>query len=157
MRYADIKHFDTANGDGVRVSLWTQGCNLHCLGCHNADIWDYNGGKEFDKAAFAELLHALSPDFISGLSILGGEPLSEENMDILPHLVRIVKLSRPDKDIWLWTGKVIDEVPECIKKYVDVIIDGRFIQSLKQVNLPYRGSTNQHLYRKFGERWVREL
>jgi anaerobic ribonucleoside-triphosphate reductase activating protein len=156
MNYANIKNCDIANGLGVRVSLFVSGCTHHCPGCFNQIAWDFNYGKDFNKEVQDKIIELLSPSYIDGFSILGGEPLSDFNLDKVLDLAKSAKEVQPEKDIWLWTGYVIDdalsnekkaEKVKKILKYVDVIIDGPFVQELKDVAIRYRGSTNQRILR----------
>ncbi len=156
MNYADIKEFDVANGIGIRVSLFVSGCNHHCKGCFNEVAWDFNYGKTFTKADADRILESLKPDYIQGLSLLGGEPLEYSNQQgLLPLLRRFVKLY-PNKNIWCYTGfdfdKDIknnmmlkwDETRELIS-YIDILVDGKFDEDLKDLGLRFRGSSNQRI------------
>lgn len=148
MRYAKIKTYDIANGPGVRVSLFVQGCSKHCDGCFNPETWDYNGGISFTEDTKRYLFDACSPDYISGLSILGGEPFDQAIE--LAELVREFKELYPNKDVAVWSGYVIDEIEsdpdrKQLLDEIDVLIDGPFIKELKEPNLTYMGSTNQRV------------
>lgn len=149
MRYADIRYPDTANGTGVRVSIFLQGCSRRCEGCFNRETWDFDGGYVFDSFSKAHLFSLLAPHYVKGLSILGGEPL--EQIDELIPLLQEVKKRYPQKDIWLWTGYTFEDIRDSsaseILPYLDVIVDGSFIESKKDISLKFRGSSNQRLIR----------
>ena len=141
---------DVSNGEGVRVSLFTQGCNIHCPGCFNSAAWDYNGGKEFTLETIEVIISLMEEDYIKGLSILGGEPFSLQNKDMLLELVAEVKEALPDKTIWIWSGHQYEELIKdddykYILSYCDVLVDGPFIKDLKDDNLEWRGSSNQRV------------
>lgn len=137
MRYADIKYPDVANGTGIRVSLFLQGC-------FNEETWDFNGGKRFGVEEKQKILDILSNYYVTGLSILGGEPL--EQKDELIYLLSEVKERFPEKDIWLWTGNKYEDIKDFeILEYVDVVVDGAFIESEKDISLKFRGSRNQRI------------
>ena len=149
MNYADIKKVDIANGIGCRVSLWVSGCTIRCPGCHNECAWDFSYGKEFTKETEDYILELLKPNYIAGLSVLGGEPLDQD--DSLVKFLRRVKTEMPNKTIWLYTGykvlSIIDISEPCIDLMddIDVIVDGPFVEDLKSLNLRFRGSTNQRI------------
>lgn len=152
MNYAGINQIDTANGKGVRVSLFVSGCPHHCPGCFNPETWDYDYGKPFDDSVIMEILEYLKPDYISGLTVLGGEPLAVQNRKTVERLLKIVKKYAPGKSIWVYTGYVLedllaegDETILNIFELIDVLVDGPFIQELKDVSLPFRGSSNQRI------------
>lgn len=148
MRYSQIRKMDISNGVGIRVSLWTQGCDIRCKGCFNSDIWDYSGGKEWTKETENELLNLCSSPHIKGLSILGGEPLSQQNYKELIHLFKVFKEKYPDKDIWMWTGRTFENLTEEqmeVVRYVDVLVDGPWIEELGDFKLRFRGSSNQRI------------
>lgn len=150
MRYNKIRKMDISNGEGVRVSIFVQGCHFHCKGCFNPETWDFEGGKEFTHNTLATLLDLCSNETRKGLSILGGEPLNDENYDGVLEIVegfRECKYTK-NKDIWLWTGYEIedilkDERKKNILKYVDYIVCGPFIESRKNLKLKWAGSDNQ--------------
>ena len=144
MNYATIKKYDIANGIGVRVSLFVSGCNHRCKGCFNSEAWDFNYGKKFDVNAENEILHALEKPYIKGLSVLGGEPLQQDST--LLEFLRKVKSKFPNKSIWLYTGYTYEQIKD--KKeldYVDVLVDGKFVEALKDISLQFRGSSNQRI------------
>ena len=146
MRYNTIRQLDIANGPGCRVSLFVQGCSFHCLGCFNPGTQDFEGGKEFTEDSFQALVELAKPSHISGLSILGGEPLNPRNRTDVLKLARRFKEVYPEKSIWLWTGYQIEDVFEdLIDSGIDVVVDGRFVEELKDLRLKYRGSSNQRV------------
>lgn len=150
MRYNTIRKMDVSNGEGVRVSLFTQGCDLHCPDCFNKVAWDYNGGKVFTLETIEDIISLMEEDYIKGLSILGGEPFSLQNKDMLLELVVEVKEALPDKTIWIWSGHQYEELIKDddykdILSYCDVLIDGPFIKDLKDDKLEWRGSSNQRV------------
>ena len=145
MRYAKIRKTDISNGPGIRVSIFVQGCNFHCKGCFNADTWDFNGGKEFTNEIFDKLIELGKGEHIQGLSILGGEPLHEKNLDMVTTIAKRFK-KECNKSIWLWTGFKYDYIKDLdILNYLDVIIDGQFRLDEADPNLKYRGSANQRV------------
>ena len=146
MRYHNITTDDMLNGDGLRTVLWVAGCNHHCEGCQNPITWDINGGIPFDEDAENELFEKLAPDYISGLTFSGGDPLHPQNR---AEITRLAKKSRelfPKKDIWLYTGYVFDEIKELeIMQYIDVLVDGEFKKELFDEKLHWKGSANQRV------------
>lgn len=156
MNYADIKRIDIANGTGVRVSLFVSGCNRHCKNCFNKETWDFNYGKQYTKETEIQILDYLKPDYIAGLSILGGEPFEHINQKGILPLVKKVKELYPKKNIWCYTGfdfdkdilgKMINEFEETkeLIQYLDVLVDGEFIEELKNSSLWFKGSSNQRV------------
>ena len=182
IRYAQIRSLDLSNGEGVGIALFVQGCHFHCPNCFNPETWDYNGGKEWTEEVKNKFLELANRPYIKRISILGGEPLAEENLDGVLDLVNEIRLSSPQKSIWLYTGNTIstckyfddtiftfqpsyyhpnplnnkhvkvDEKAFLIKqdrkrieiiKNVDVLVDGQYIDSLRDVTLPWCGSSNQ--------------
>ena len=144
MNYSGIKKTDIANGLGVRVSLFVSGCRNRCPGCFNPETWDFNFGRPFTQETEAEIITALRPSWIQGLSLLGGEPMEPENQEaLLPFLERL-RMKLPDKDIWLFTGYSYEEIRGAeILRFVDVLVDGPFVEELKDARLGFRGSRNQ--------------
>lgn len=137
---------DVANGTGVRVSLFVSGCRNHCKGCFNKETWDFNYGKEFTSNTVKEILKLLEPAYIKGLSILGGDPFEPENIKTVLDLCMEVKKQYPSKDIWVYTGYLYEEFNKhSIMNYIDILVDGRFVEELKKVSLKFRGSTNQRV------------
>ena len=157
MHYGNIKKTDIANGDGVRVSLFVSGCRNHCPGCFQSETWDFQFGTEFTEQTEAEIIEALRPSYIAGLTVLGGEPFEEENQRVLAPFLRKVKETFPKKTIWCYTGYVLerDLIGESAKKrceatnemlkYIDILVDGPFIESQKNISLKFRGSENQRI------------
>lgn len=156
MNYATIKKHDIANGLGVRVSLFVSGCTHHCKGCFNPETWDFNYGKEFTDEVADEVIKALSPDYIAGLSLLGGEPFEPANQAVLAPFLTRVKELYPTKDVWCYsgynfesdmlTGKLGDHaVTDEMLKNIDILVDGEFVESLKDISLRFKGSSNQRI------------
>lgn len=155
MNYATIKNCDIANGLGVRVSLFVSGCRHHCKNCFNEVAWDFQYGQKFTEETEDYLLSLLEPEYINGLSILGGEPMEPENQDALLAFVKKVKEQYPQKDIWCYTGFTLEELigdsrahTEMIKdllSYIDVLVDGKFVEAKKDITLKFRGSANQRV------------
>lgn len=155
MHYCKIKTDDIANGPGVRVSLYVSGCPHRCKGCFNPETWDYNAGKPFTEKEIQKIINSLKSEYISGLSLLGGEPLAEQNRKEVALLVQKVKELFPDKTIWCWTGflyedllseKIKDKNLSYLLDNLNVLIDGPFIESQKDLSLRYCGSKNQKVY-----------
>lgn len=148
MNYSGLNTCDSANGDGLRVSLFVSGCSLHCKGCFNKDAWDKNYGKEFTEETMDTLLEALRNPWIDGLSILGGDPLEDYNVPTVNYIVALVKQMFPKKTIWMWTGRKYEKIKDlALLKYVDVLITEPFIESKKCYG-KYYGSSNQCVYRR---------
>ena len=156
MNYADIKKIDVANGEGVRISVFVSGCNHHCKGCFNQCAWDFNYGKEFSEKEEQQIIEYMNHDYISGLSLLGGEPLEPKNQEGLLPLVKKVKEKFPDKNIWCYTGFDFEkdvvgkmaknnETTRELLKYIDVIVDGKFEEDKRDLKLQFRGSSNQKI------------
>lgn len=146
MHYGAIKKTDIANGLGVRVSLFVSGCRNHCKGCFQPQTWDFEYGKPFTKETEDEILEALRPDWIQGFSILGGEPMEPENQKVLLPLLQRVRSERSDKDIWLYSGYVYEEIKDSeLLHYVDILVDGPFVEEMKDPSLTFRGSRNQRI------------
>lgn len=155
MNYASIKKHDIANGVGVRVSVFVSGCRHRCEGCFNYEAWDFNYGTAFGTPELNEVLEALKPDYIEGLSLLGGEPLEPENQAGLLELVLAVKKAFPHKTIWCYSGfRYEDEIVgmmetnptlKALMQHIDILVDGRFIMDQKKLMLKFRGSSNQRI------------
>ena len=146
MNYAEIKKVDIANGPGVRVSLFVSGCRNHCKGCFNPETWDFDYGRPFTRETEDEIIEALRPSWIQGLSILGGEPTEEENAAVLIPFLKRVRAALPDKDIWLYSGYTYEALRDKeILTLVDVLVDGPFLLELKDAGLAFRGSRNQRI------------
>ena len=146
MNYAEIKKVDIANGPGVRVSLFVSGCRNHCKGCFNPETWDFDYGRPFTRATEDEIIEALRPSWIQGLSILGGEPTEEENAAVLIPFLKRVRAVLPDKDIWLYSGYTYEVLRDKeILTLADVLVDGPFLLEQKDAGLVFRGSRNQRI------------
>ena len=155
MYYANIKNNDIANGPGVRVSLFVSGCTHHCKGCFNEVAWDFEYGKPFTQETISEILEMLRPAHIKGLTLLGGEPFEPQNQGAIVELLRRVKAEYPQKSIWSFSGYVFEkitsgtlgdwEITKEFLSYLDVLVDGPFVEEKKNLNLRFRGSENQRL------------
>ena len=157
MNYASIRECDIANGEGVRVSLFVSGCTHHCKGCFNPDQWSFDCGDPFDEAVEERLLDLLSPSYIAGLSLLGGEPMEPSNQRALvPFLRRVRERFGDSKTVWVYTGCVLEtelqaesrwrtELTDEFLSLVDVLVDGPFVEELKDISLRFRGSSNQRI------------
>lgn len=147
-RYNKIRKMDISNGPGVRVSIFLQGCDFHCPGCFNAETWDFGGGKEFTDETLQTLLKLAQSKTIAGLSILGGEPLHPGNLETSLAIVKAFKDAYPEKTIWMWTGYLYENLTNKQREvisHLDVLVDGQFKQELKNLSLPYCGSSNQRV------------
>ncbi len=156
MNYGSIKNCDIANGEGVRVTLFVSGCTNRCEGCFQPETWDFNYGKPFTHETEEELLTLLKPDYINGLTLLGGEPFEPENQRTLLPFLKRVREVYPQKNIWAFTGFTLEELwskephPRCevtddLLAQIDVLVDGRFVLTQKNIRLRFRGSENQRL------------
>lgn len=146
MNYADIKKVDVANGPGVRVSLFVSGCRNRCKGCFNPETWNFDYGRSYATGTLIRILSYLKPDYISGLSILGGDPMEPENVNTITRLCKVSKDKFPNKTIWIYTGYLYENLKDLeIMEYIDVLVDGPFIESLKDISLKFRGSSNQRI------------
>lgn len=148
MNYTQLNQFDTMNGPGIRVSLFVSGCTLNCPGCFNKEAQNFRAGQSFTGETLALIIQLLGNEYISGLSILGGDPMMQQNIQVVNNIVYTVKKIHPDKTIWMWTGRQLTELTGEFYdtlKYVDVLIDGPFKQDLKDGTLQYRGSSNQRI------------
>ena len=156
MNYATIKPRDIANGPGVRVSLFVSGCTHRCPGCFNEEAWDFDYGQPFDQSTIDEILELLQPDYVQGLTLLGGEPFDLRNQPAIVELLRQIKAKYPNKSIWAFSGYLFDRdilpgrlgdptITREYLSYLDVLVDGPFIQSRKNLTLRFRGSDNQRL------------
>lgn len=153
MRYSDIKKNDIVNGEGICVSFWTQGCPIRCNGCQNTSIWDFDGGKEFTPNTMNEIIQAINANGIQrNFSILGGEPLCEENIFLTTLVIQEVRKIYPDIKIYLWTGyyyknllKRNDSHLDYIFNNINYLIEGPFVQEQRDITLKLRGSRNQHI------------
>lgn len=148
MNYIKINKFDIANGPGVRVVLWVSGCHHNCKNCHNPETHDFKAGQSFDSEVMSSLIKSVSSPYISGLTISGGDPLSPENKETVLNIIRAINLDCPSKSIWLYTGyklTISDLYTMFDTLNVDVVVDGPFIESEKDISLPFCGSRNQRL------------
>ncbi|MBQ7901600.1 MAG: anaerobic ribonucleoside-triphosphate reductase activating protein [Clostridia bacterium] len=156
MNYGEIKKCDIANGIGVRVSLFVSGCTHRCKGCFNPETWDFNFGSEFTDDVAFQIIKDLEPTYITGLTVLGGEPFEPSNQEALLPFLKNVKQALPHKTIWVYTGYKLDE--ELLKpsrarceytdemlSLIDVLVDGEFVEELKNISLQFRGSSNQRI------------
>ena len=156
MYYGEIKNCDIANGQGVRVTLFVSGCTNCCKGCFQPQTWDFEYGKPFTAETEEHLLKLLAPDFINGLTLLGGEPMEPENQRALLPFVKKVREALPNKTVWCFSGFTYEELltdgshPRCevtdeLLSLIDVLVDGKFLEELKDISLRFRGSSNQRL------------
>ncbi len=158
MNYATIKWYDIANGEGVRISLFVSGCTHRCKNCFNEVAWDFAYGEPFDEEIQDKILKELGSGYIAGLSLLGGEPLEPQNQAALYPFVKKVREGYPDKSIWCYTGFILDEKTGELKEkhkntpdtkgllsLIDVLVDGAYIEELKDIRLKFRGSSNQRV------------
>lgn len=156
MNYAEIKPHDTANGRGVRVSLFVSGCTHHCKGCFNEETWDFRYGSVYDKAVEDKIINACNKPYIKGLSLLGGEPFEKANQKDLCALLKRFRVEYPNKDVWCYSGYTfdVDMVPggavwtewtKDMLENIDFLVDGEFVEELKNLRLKFRGSSNQRI------------
>ena len=148
MNYVQILDIDTINGPGIRTTLFVSGCTIHCKGCFNKDYWDFNYGKEVTQETMDELLSKLSRDAWDGLSILGGEPM--DNFYTVLNICKAVKEKYPNKNIWIWSGYTKDYIEQHKKEiitYVERMVLGPFVEEKRNLNLKFRGSENQHIFK----------
>lgn len=156
MNYGEIKNYDIANGLGVRVTLFVSGCTHHCKGCFNPMTWDFGYGQIFTEGTENQLLEMLAPDYIDGLTLLGGEPMEADNQRALLPFLKKVRERYPHKNIWCYTGYTLEtdllsdsrarcEVTDEILTLIDVLVDGEFIEEKKNISLAFRGSENQRI------------
>lgn len=156
MYYATIKPRDIANGPGVRVSLFVSGCNHHCKNCFNEEAWDFHYGEPFTQETIDHIIDLMRPNFVKGITLLGGEPFDPKNQSAVVELLRQIKQELPNKSIWAFTGYVFDRdiwpgklgdpaITEEYVRYLDVLVDGPFIEEKKNLSLRFRGSENQRI------------
>ena len=147
MRYNLIRKMDISNGPGVRVSVFMQGCAFHCKNCFNPETWDFEGGQEFTDDTIKEVLDLCSQSHIKGLSILGGEPMHPKNIEATTKLAKSFKEKYPEKTIWVWSGFLFDKdlKDKEVLKYIDVLVDGQYMDDLHDFTLKWRGSSNQRV------------
>ena len=156
MYYGEIKNFDIANGEGIRVSLFVSGCTHRCKGCFNPETWDFSYGKPYTAETEQNIMDMLSFEYVDGLSLLGGEPFEPDNQRELVKLLRRVKKELPNKNVWCYTGYTLEsdllrdsrarcEVTDEMLGMIDVLVDGEFKEELKNISLAFRGSSNQRI------------
>ena len=160
MNYHKIEKTSIVNGTGIRVVLWVSGCSLHCKGCHNPETWNVRSGKLFDEEAKRELFEALDKPYIQGITFSGGHPLESENVETIYLLIKEIKENFPTKDIWLYTGYTLEQIfptivtnnfdinrfyRQAIVEMCDVVVDGKYIEELKDITLQWKGSSNQRV------------
>lgn len=162
MRYAQIRSMDISNGEGVGVSLFVQGCDRHCFNCFNSETWDFNGGKEWTEKTKNKFIELIDRPYIKRVSFLGGECLADQNLDGVLDLIKEIRISFPEKTIWLYTGYSYSEIfrgqSSCLSQEglnnfkrreiisnIDVLVDGEYIDKQKDLTLKFRGSKNQHV------------
>ena len=162
MNYCGITAPDIANGTGCRVVLWISGCNHKCKGCHNPETWDYKYGKVFDEDAKNVIYQWLSKPYIKGLTISGGDPLDRNDNELLEifNLCKYIKTNFPEKDIWIYTGYVYENLVKSqrrVLEYCDILVDGPYVESKRDLSLAFRGSSNQRIIdlheKKRGSYW----
>lgn len=155
MHYGNIKTLDIANGEGIRTSLFVSGCRNHCEHCFQPETWSFSYGKPFTRETEDEILSSLVPEYVDGLTLLGGEPFEPENQRVLAPFLARVREEYPEKSIWCYSGYTLEELmgeghPRCeateeMLKGIDVLVDGRFVEALKNMKLRFRGSENQRV------------
>ena len=150
MNYETIRKYDVSNGEGVRTTIFCTGCEHYCKGCFNEDLWSFNSGKLFTLDDMNTLMNYLGNENIVGMNILGGEPMHPKNIDVIEGIVKGAKRMYPDKSIWLWSGYKLEELVERkdtknILELIDVLVDGKFELENRDINLKYRGSSNQRV------------
>ena len=147
MRYNLIRKMDISNGPGVRVSVFMQGCSFHCKNCFNKETWDFDGGKEFTDDTINEVIKLCSQGHIKGLSILGGEPMHPQNIEATTKLAKAFKENCPNKNLWVWSGFLFDKdlKDKEVLKYIDVLVDGLYVDEKRDPTLKWRGSSNQRV------------
>ena len=150
MNYHNIKTDDMLNGDGLRVTCWVSGCSIRCFNCYNPQTWDFNSGIPFTDDTMQEILYDLSKPYIKGFTLSGGHPLDTHNAPKVLEIVKRVKMVFPNKDIWIYTGYVWEDIIKDdtlkeILKRTDVLVDGAYIDELRDISLPFRGSSNQRI------------
>ena len=156
MNYCEIKNCDIANGIGVRVTLFVSGCRNRCKGCFQPETWDFSYGKPFDSAVEDKIISMMKPNYIRGLTILGGEPFEPENQEAIASFLEKVRSAYPSKDVWVFTGFTWEELhsdscracvdaTEKMLSLIDILVDGRFVEEKKNIRLRFRGSENQRI------------
>ncbi|MBE6745928.1 MAG: anaerobic ribonucleoside-triphosphate reductase activating protein [Ruminococcaceae bacterium] len=157
MNFCNIKYFDIANGEGVRTTLFVSGCTNHCENCFQPETWDFAYGEEFTEETERQIIDSLAPYYVNGLTLLGGEPFEPKNQPRLLELLKKVRAEHPEKDVWCFTGFTLDgellkdgSYPRCdvtdeMLSLIDVLVDGRYVEALKDISLRFRGSSNQRI------------
>ncbi len=146
MRYNLIRKMDISDGPGVRVSVFMQGCQFHCKNCFNSETWDFNSGNEFNDETISKILELCKKEYINGLSILGGEPMNPVNVEGTTKLAKKFKETFPKKDLWMWSGYKYEDLKDKeVFNYVDVLVDGQYVDELHDSTLKWRGSSNQRV------------
>ena len=150
MNYEKIDKCSVSNGSGVRTVLWVSGCDIHCYNCHNQQTWDFNSGIPFTDDTMQEILYDLSKPYIKGCTLSGGHPLDPHNAPEVLKIVKRVKMVFPNKDIWIYSGYTWEDIIQNdtlkeILKYTDVLVDGAYIDELRDISLAFRGSSNQRI------------
>ena len=146
MRFNKVRNMDISNGPGVRVSIFMQGCSFNCKNCFNPETHDFNGGRPFDDKIIKEVVDLCDKDYIAGLSILGGEPMHPTNIDGTMKLAKAFKEKYPNKTVWVWSGFLFENLKDKeALKYIDVLVDGQFVEELKNPKLEWKGSSNQRV------------
>lgn len=146
MNYHNITHCDMLNGSGIRVTLWVAGCEHHCKNCQNPFTWDVHDGIPFDETAYDEICNDLNQEYCSGLTLSGGDPMHTDNREVILNLCQNIKRSFPQKTIWMYTGYTFEEIKDSpILKYIDVLVDGEYMEEFKDVEAHWIGSTNQRI------------
>lgn len=147
MRYNLIRKMDISNGPGVRVSIFMQGCSFHCEKCFNPETWDFDGGNEFTDKTVEQVLELCDKDYIKGLSILGGEPMHPKNVEATTKIAKAFKEKYPNKNIWMWSGFNFEKdlKDKEVMKYIDVLVDGQYVDKLHSPTLKWKGSSNQRV------------
>lgn len=156
MRYSQIRKQDISNGDGIGVALFVQGCSFHCHNCFNQNTWDFEGGKEWTDNEKQLIFKLSEKEYITRLSILGGEPLHSTNIVEITDLIKEYKTSFPKNKIWVWTGFSFEDIKNLeLMDYIDYLIDGRYKDELRDLTLKYRGSSNQNVYKRENDKWIK--
>ena len=151
MHYSQLNLFDTVNGDGCRVSLFVSGCNFGCKGCWNPETWNFKNGNQFTEELLDDIINTINCNpFYSGVSLLGGDPLAKRNLDAVLHICKRIKAECTNNNIWLWTGYYLNDIQDAkrteILQYVNVVVDGPYVEELRDLSLRYRGSSNQTIH-----------
>lgn len=162
MNYGKIITYDVGNGNGIRVTLFVSGCKRHCKNCFNKQTWDFNYGKPFTEETLKFIEKEINKPYINGITILGGEPLEFENREVVSKICKHIKNKYPNKTIWIYTGFIYEDLIKendkhlnAIFKNIDVLVDGPFIDELKNIKLQFRGSSNQRILKLKGGRLLK--